>query len=259
MRPPSLDLSSIHMIVQACLNGARRSDFHPHLPLNAEAMARDGASCVAAGAAELHIHPRGLHGQESLATVDATIPAVRRACPNTLVGVSTGAWIENDAEQTRNAITGWNALPDYASVNLSEPDAPAVMELLRQRGVGIEAGVASVADAERFLNFPDHDRVFRILIEIGEQDIGAARKIADDIAALLDRASVRRPILLHGLMRRSGRLSALHVNGNGRPGLAWRMASISPMARSHPAMQRWWPPRSRFSQTVADACAEPVR
>jgi uncharacterized protein (DUF849 family) len=130
--------------------------------------------------------------------VDATIPAVRRACPNTLVGVSTGAWIENDAEQTRNAITGWNALPDYASVNLSEPDAPAVMELLRQRGVGIEAGVASVADAERFLNFPDHDRVFRILIEIGEQDIGAARKIADDIAALLDRASVRRPILLHG-------------------------------------------------------------
>ncbi|MGB6400863.1 MAG: 3-keto-5-aminohexanoate cleavage protein [Bradyrhizobium sp.] len=186
------------MIVQACLNGARRSDFHPHLPLNAEAMARDGASCVAAGAAELHIHPRGLHGQESLAAVDATIPAVRRACPNTLVGVSTGAWIENDAEQTRNAITGWNALPDYASVNLSEPDAPAVMELLRQRGVGIEAGVASVADAERFLNFPDHDRVFRILIEIGEQDIGAARKIADDIAALLDRASVRRPILLHG-------------------------------------------------------------
>ena len=186
------------MIVQACLNGARRSDFHPYLPLNAEAMARDGASRVAAGAAELHIHPRGLHGQESLAAVDATIPAVRRACPNTLVGVSTGAWIENDAEQTRNAITGWNALPDYASVNLSEPDAPAVMELLRQRGVGIEAGVASVADAERFLNFPDHDRVFRILIEIGEQDIGAARKIADDIAALLDRASVRRPILLHG-------------------------------------------------------------
>ena len=186
------------MIVQACLNGARRGDFHPHLPLNAEAMARDGASCVAAGAAELHIHPRGLHGQESLAAVDATIPAVRRACPNTLVGVSTGAWIENDAVQTRNAITGWNALPDYASVNLSEPDAPAVMELLRQRGVGIEAGVASVADAERFLNFPDHGLVLRILIEIGEQDMAAARKTADGIAALLDRASVRRPILLHG-------------------------------------------------------------
>ena len=186
------------MIVQACLNGARRGDFHPHLPLNAEAMARDGASCVAAGAAELHIHPRGLHGRESLAAVDTTIPAVRGACPDTLVGVSTGAWIENDAEKTRNAITRWNALPDYASVNLSEPDAPAVMELLRQRGVGIEAGIASLADAERFLGLPDHDRVFRILIEIGEQDLGVARKMADDIAALLDRTGVRRPILLHG-------------------------------------------------------------
>jgi uncharacterized protein (DUF849 family) len=186
------------MIVQACLNGARRSDFHHQLPLTAEAMARDGALCVAAGAAELHIHPRGLHGRESLAAVDTTILAVRRACPSTLVGVSTGAWIENDEQQTRNAITGWNALPDYASVNLSEPDAPAVMELLRQRGIGIEAGIASVADAERFLDFPDHDLVFRILIEMDEQDLGAARKTADDIAALLDRAGVRRPILLHG-------------------------------------------------------------
>jgi uncharacterized protein (DUF849 family) len=186
------------MIIQACLNGARRSDFHPHLPLTAEAMARDGASCVAAGATELHVHPRGLHGHESLSAVNATIPAVRRACPGTLVGVSTGAWIENDAEQTRNAIAGWSVLPDYASVNLSEGDAPAVMGLLRQRGIGIEAGLASVADAERFLGLPDHDRVFRILIEIGEQDLSAARKMADDIAALLERANMRRPILLHG-------------------------------------------------------------
>ena len=186
------------MIIQACLNGARRGDFHPQLPLNAEAMARDGASCIAAGATELHVHSRGLHGRESLSAVDATIPAVRSTCPDTRVGVSTGAWIENDAEQTRNAIAGWNELPDYASVNLSEPDAPTVMELLRQRGIGIEAGIASVADAERFLGLPDHDRVFRILIEIGEQDLPAARKIADDIAALLERAGVRRPILLHG-------------------------------------------------------------
>jgi uncharacterized protein (DUF849 family) len=186
------------MIIQACLNGARRSDFHPQLSLTAEAMARDGASCVAAGAAELHIHPRGLQGRESLAAVDATVAAVRSACPNTLVGVSTGAWIENDAEKTRNAIAGWNVLPDYASVNLSEGDAPAVMALLRQRGVGIEAGLASVTDAERFLGLPDHDRVFRILIEIDEQDLDAARKMADDIAALLDRAGMRRPILLHG-------------------------------------------------------------
>jgi uncharacterized protein (DUF849 family) len=186
------------MIVQACLNGARRSDFHPGLPLTAETMAGDAAACVAAGAAELHIHPRGPDGRESLLAVDATVLAVRRACPGTLVGVSTGAWIEKDEERTRDAIAGWREVPDYASVNLSENDAPAVIETLHRRGVGVEAGLASAADAERFVKLPEHGRAFRILIEIGEQDLGVARKVADDIAAVLVRTNVRRPILLHG-------------------------------------------------------------
>jgi uncharacterized protein (DUF849 family) len=186
------------MIVQACLNGARPDSFHPRLPVMAETMAHDGASCVTAGAAELHIHPRGPDGRESLAAVDATILAVRRTCPGTLVGVSTGAWIEQDEEQTRRSIAGWRELPDYASVNLSEPDAQAVMELLRRRGIGIEAGLASAADAERFVELPDHGRVLRILIEIAEQDLDVARDIVDEIAAVLDRAGSRRPILVHG-------------------------------------------------------------
>ncbi|SDA89199.1 3-keto-5-aminohexanoate cleavage protein [Mesorhizobium qingshengii] len=187
------------MIVQACINGARPRDFHPRLPLDAQAMASDAAACVAAGAAELHIHPRGADGRESLAAVDATVLAVRQACPGTLIGVSTGARIENDVERTRAAIAGWRELPDYASVNLSEADAPGVMELLRQRGVGIEAGLASVADTERFVGLAGHDRVLRILIEIDIQDLPAALDEARGIAAVLERAGVRRPILLHGV------------------------------------------------------------
>jgi uncharacterized protein (DUF849 family) len=187
------------MIVQACINGARPRDFHPGLPLTAEAMASDAAACVTAGAAELHIHPRGTDGRESLAAVDATVLAVRQACPGTLVGVSTGAWIENDVERTRATISAWRDLPDYASVNLSEADAPAVMELLRQRGVGIEAGLATIADAERFVALAEHSRVLRILIEIDIQDLSAALDEAHGIAAVLERAGVRRPILLHGV------------------------------------------------------------
>jgi uncharacterized protein (DUF849 family) len=187
------------MIVQACINGARARDFHPALPLTAQAMATDAAACVAAGAAELHIHPRGADGHESLAAVDATVLAVRRACPGTLVGVSTGDWIENDVARTRAAIAAWRELPDYASVNLSETDAPAVMELLRQRGVGIEAGLASIADAERFIGLADHGRVLRVLIEIDIQDLAAALDEASGIAAVLERAEMRRPILLHGV------------------------------------------------------------
>ena len=186
------------MIVQACINGARRSDYHPRLPLTAETMASDAAACVVAGAAELHIHPRGVDGRESLAAVDATILAVRSSCPGTLVGVSTGAWIEKDEARTRDAIAAWRELPDYASVNLSESDAPAIIELLQRRGVGVEAGLGSVADAERFIKLPEHGRAFRILIEMGEQDFSVAQKVADDIASVLARANVRRPILLHG-------------------------------------------------------------
>ena len=119
------------MIVQACLNGARAPEFHPRLPLTTEAIAADAISCVKAGAAELHIHPRGKDLRESLAAVDTTVGIVRAACPGTLIGVSTGAWIEDDIEKTRARISSWSVLPDYASVNLSEEDAPDVMNMLR--------------------------------------------------------------------------------------------------------------------------------
>lgn len=187
------------MIVQACLNGARKSGFHPRLPLTAEALADDAVRCVEAGAAELHVHVRGADGRESLAAVDATMLALRRACPGTLVGVSTGAWIENSEQRTRELIAGWRELPDYASVNLSEPDAPCVIELLQRSGVGVEAGLASIADAERLIALPGHTRVFRALIEIGEQDPAVALRSAENIAAVLERAGVRRAILLHGV------------------------------------------------------------
>ena len=188
------------MIVQACINGARPASFHPALPLTPAAMARDGAACIAAGAAELHLHPRGPDDRETLgaATMDATMLAVRQACPGTLIGVSTGAWIEGDEQRTLAAIEGWRELPDYASVNLADPGAPAVMERLRQHGAGIEAGLASVADAERLAALDRGGHTLRILIEIGEQAISEAHAVADGIAVVLDRAGLRRPRLLHG-------------------------------------------------------------
>ncbi|RJT29637.1 3-keto-5-aminohexanoate cleavage protein [Mesorhizobium waimense] len=188
------------MIVQTCINGARGADFHPQLPLDADAMARDGAASVAAGAAELHVHARGLDGRESLApaAMDATVLALRRACPGTLIGVSTGAWIENDGQRTLVAIAGWRELPDYASVNLSEAAAPLVMESLRQRGIGIEAGLASIADAERLVSLDHGGRVLRILIEISEQTLDEAFAVAGGIEKVLERAGIRRAILLHG-------------------------------------------------------------
>ncbi len=188
------------MIVQACINGARDAAFHPALPLTPEAMARDSAACVAAGAAEVHLHARGPNGRESLApaAMDVTVRAARQACPGTLIGVSTGAWIERDEERTLAAIDGWRELPDYASVNLSEPAADAVIERLRRRGIGVEAGIASIADAERLIALNLGGLALRMLIEVSQQDVGAALAVVDGVEKALNRVGVRRPMLVPG-------------------------------------------------------------
>ncbi len=188
------------MIIQACLNGAREPDYHPRLPTASSTIARDGAACVAAGAAELHVHPRDAAGRETLGTeaFNDTIAALRHACPGTSLGVSTGEWIEGTVEQTIAAVEAWREIPDYASVNLSERGAPAVMAALWRRGIGVEAGLASVADAARLLGLGSPAHIVRVLIEIEEQGAAQAIAAADAIEAILSNGGFRRPRLLHG-------------------------------------------------------------
>ena len=144
-------------------------------------MIADAEACISSGAAELHIHPRDPNRNESLADVDELVRGIRSACPGTLVGVSTGAWIENDIALTRQRIQAWSTLPDYASVNLSGTDAPEIFSILEAKGVGVEAGIATVQDARRFVSLPQRDRVFRVLFEIEEQDLEQAEAMLHGI------------------------------------------------------------------------------
>jgi uncharacterized protein (DUF849 family) len=188
------------MIVQACLNGARPAGYHPRLPVTVPALVDEAAGAVAAGAGELHLHVCGPGGTESLApdAVDATLGALRTRLPGTLIGISTGAWIEGEDDRLLAQIAAWRLLPDHASVNLAEPAAPAVIERLHRRGVAVEAGLASAADAERLLRLGLAPLALRILVEIEEQELGAAMAAADAILAVLARSGVRKPVLLHG-------------------------------------------------------------
>lgn len=189
------------MFVQACLNGARPPGFHPRLPLTPAALAADARACVAAGAAVLHLHPRGEDGRESLApdAVGAALRAVRAAVPGVPAGISTGDWIEGDDARRLRGVAGWAERPDYASVNLSEAGAPAVIGALLAGGIGVEAGLASVADAERLVALGVGPRCLRVLIELGEQDAAEAARVAEGIEAALARGGIDRPVLLHGL------------------------------------------------------------
>jgi uncharacterized protein (DUF849 family) len=188
------------MIVQACLNGGKRSSDHPAVPTTIQALVADGLKVLRAGASELHLHVRNASGVESLAPedVDATIKALREALPGTLIGISTGAWIEKDDDRVLAYVGRWSVPPDYASVNLREKNAPAVMEMLHRRGIGIEAGLADKTDAERLVGLGFDRLSLRILVEIGEQDIERAHAVADEILAVLRSTLFPRPILLHG-------------------------------------------------------------
>jgi uncharacterized protein (DUF849 family) len=189
------------MIVQACLNGARAASFHPALPVTPDAIARDAVAAVAAGAAELHIHARDEAGRETLRPeiVDITIEKLRRACPGTLIGISSGEWIEKDDSRRRDFIRNWSVLPDYASVNLNEADCAAVIEHLEKRGIGIEAGIWTATDAARCLDLSLTARALRLLFEIMQQEQGTALAELAAIEKRLGGAARRKSVLLHGM------------------------------------------------------------
>jgi uncharacterized protein (DUF849 family) len=188
------------VIVQACLNGSRDRTFHPSLPTTPDAIVADAVAAVRAGAAELHVHVRDDTGRETLApdAVDRTITALRRACPGTLIGVSTGEWIEQDDARRRRHIGGWSVLPDYVSVNIVESDCTAVIAALRERGIGIEVGLWTEADAERCLALGLARPALRYLLEINQQIEAEALEELRALEAVLARAPAK-PILLHGL------------------------------------------------------------
>lgn len=168
------------------------------MPTTIEELADDAVSCVAAGARAFHLHPRDETGAERLdpATVDRAVAAVRRRHGHP-VGVTTGAWIEPDAARRVALVSEWTE-PDYATVNLSEDGCLEVMQALLRIGVGVEAGVWTVADAELLLDSGLADRMLRICIEPVEVSRANAVDLVSAIHAILDQGQALPPRLQHG-------------------------------------------------------------
>jgi uncharacterized protein (DUF849 family) len=188
------------MLIKACLNGSRRPDEHDALPLSPAALANDAAACRDAGAGAVHIHPRGFGGRETLEpdACGAAIEAIRDQCPGLPVGLTTGLWISGKSSRRLALIEAWTVLPDFCSVNFSEPGTDELCRLLVQKGVAIEAGLTSLADVRSFVDSGSVDQCLRVLIEI-EAPPPDAIKEADAITRILDRAEVRLPRLQHGI------------------------------------------------------------
>jgi len=189
------------VLLQACLNGSRTTLEHSGVPIDPATIARDAARVRRAGAGGVHVHPRASHGAQSLdpSHVAAVITAIREACPGLPIGVTTAAWIEPDVERRLALIATWTLLPDYASVNLGEEGALEVIDLLAERGVGVEAGVRDERDALFLIDSGLDAACSRVLVETEAiADPLAAVRLAGAIDAALDNGLVETPRLHHG-------------------------------------------------------------
>jgi uncharacterized protein (DUF849 family) len=179
-------------VLQVCLNGVRTAAEHPALPVDAADLAAAAAGAVAAGAEDVHLHPKGPDGRDTLTAgaVGAAVAAVRAAVPGVPVGITTGVWEAPDGLLTLIGL--WTRLPDHASVNWHLPGAEDVAAALLERGVAVHAGVWTGTDgAARLLASPLAGRVARVLAEVMDPEPG----LADRLVAALDGIG---PLLLHG-------------------------------------------------------------
>lgn len=206
------------MLVKAAINGGRTRAEHSAVPVTPDEQAAAVVACLKGGANAIHLHVRHTSvddssrlEKESLYAEDVarTLLAVRSVCqnaliaaPESLVGVSTGAWILPDTNLRLRAVSEWEVLPDFASVNFGEDGAIELATLLLSRGVGVEAGLCDVEAAEVFLSSGLAARCVRVLLEPQEQEMKLALETVSAMEKLLDagRAGLPRlpPLLLHG-------------------------------------------------------------
>jgi uncharacterized protein (DUF849 family) len=180
-------------LLQACLNGNRPRADHPAVPITPAELAEAARNSVAAGAAEVHAHPRGQDESDTVEPdpVAAAVRAIRAACPNTPLGLTTGLWTTNgDAELRHAHVAAWEELPDYASANASEAGFAELCALLAEHGVRIEVGVWSREGADVLI--ASGIEPMRVLVETNDLDAAA------EIGAALEAGGVSAPQLHHG-------------------------------------------------------------
>ena len=211
------------MLIKVCLNGSRKPDDHPALPITPAELAADARRAVDAGAGALHAHPRASDGAETLdpGACEAAAHAIRKACPGVPVGFSTAAWIEPDQARRLEQLRSWVERPDFVSVNFSDPGVIELCRLTHRLGIGIEAGVWTVADAEALVDSGYSRQIVRVLVEPQDIEPVEAEASAAAISAALDHAGVEAHRLYHGSGMATWRVIefALDAGGDIRVGM----------------------------------------
>jgi uncharacterized protein (DUF849 family) len=185
------------LFLQVALNGNRE---HPAVPRTSQELALDARAAVDAGAQSLHIHAYDEHGHETLAAGPCAraLQAVRTACPGIPISLTTTASIEPDPKKRQLLVASWSEMPDLVTANMGEAGILELCDLLLERGVGIEAGLLSLADARVFVNSGIATRCVRAMVEPLDSDPNYALAHAEAIERELAQGGVRLDQIHHG-------------------------------------------------------------
>jgi uncharacterized protein (DUF849 family) len=187
-------------MLTVCVNGPRTPADHPALPADPAVLARDAAQAIAAGADEVHLHPKDASGRDSLRPVDVRrwVRAFRDELPGVPLGVTTGIWATGGADARLAQVGGWRVQPDLASLNWHEDGADELAACLRSQGIGIEAGLWTVPAARAWASSPHAASCRRILVEVPDLPEDQVRPVAEGILTVIEDARRGIPVLLHG-------------------------------------------------------------
>jgi uncharacterized protein (DUF849 family) len=187
-------------LLQVALNGGRTAAEHPGIPRTPNELAREARASVEAGARLVHLHAYDESGVETLAAgpCAAAVRAVRVACPGIPVSLTTSAAIEPDPSRRLKLVAAWTEVPDLVTANQGEDDILDLCALLIDRGVGIEAGLLSLADAGAFVRSGIAGRCVRVLVEPLDADPEQATAHAAAMEDVLVAAGVALEQIHHG-------------------------------------------------------------
>ena len=190
-------MSNRRPLLQAALNGDR---VHPGVPHTPEEIAAQAAAAVAAGAQSVHVHVFDDDGRQTLAAGPAArvLQAVRASCPGVPISLSTSADIEPDPASRFRAVASWTELPDLVTANQGEVGIVELCGLLASRGVGIEAGLLSLDDAQAFVAADVASRCVRVMVEPLDADPAVAVAHAAAIERLVTGAGIALDQVHHG-------------------------------------------------------------
>jgi uncharacterized protein (DUF849 family) len=187
-------------LLEVALNGHRTPAEHPAIPRAPAELAREARASADAGADVVHVHAYA-DDQETFAAEPcaAMLRAIREACPSVPISQTTALYIAGDDPERRLAlISAWTELPELVTANQGEQGIVELCEHLLARGVGIEAGLLSIADAEAFVESPITGRCTRVLIEPLDADPAEAVAHAAAMETVVVNAGITLEQVHHG-------------------------------------------------------------